>query len=41
MLEPLAVALHGCRRVGVSAGNNVLITGAGTVIIYTIIINDV
>ncbi|XP_060554294.1 sorbitol dehydrogenase-like, partial [Ruditapes philippinarum] len=29
MLEPLAVALHGCRRVGVSAGNNVLITGAG------------
>ncbi|XP_060584317.1 sorbitol dehydrogenase-like isoform X1 [Ruditapes philippinarum] len=31
MIEPLAVALHGCRRAGVSAGSNVLITGAGPI----------
>ncbi|KAK3739025.1 hypothetical protein QZH41_010484, partial [Actinostola sp. cb2023] len=31
MLEPLSVALHGCRRAGVTMGNNVLICGAGTI----------
>jgi threonine dehydrogenase-like Zn-dependent dehydrogenase len=34
MIEPLAVALHGCRRAGVSAGSNVLITGAGTALCH-------
>ncbi|XP_053372630.1 sorbitol dehydrogenase-like [Mercenaria mercenaria] len=31
MLEPLAVALHACRRAGVSANSKVLITGAGPI----------
>jgi len=29
MIEPLAVAVHACRRAGVSIGKRVLIGGAG------------
>lgn len=31
MMEPLAVAVHDCRRTGVQAGKSVLILGAGTI----------
>jgi L-iditol 2-dehydrogenase len=30
-VEPLSVGLNACRRVGVTMGNRVLITGAGNV----------
>lgn len=30
MCEPLAVVVHACRRVGITAGHNVLVCGAGT-----------
>jgi hypothetical protein len=29
LLEPLSVAVHACRRSGVTIGNNVLVCGAG------------
>ncbi|KAK3739023.1 hypothetical protein QZH41_010481 [Actinostola sp. cb2023] len=31
LLEPLSVAVHACRRAGVTMGNNVLILGAGPI----------
>ena len=34
VIEPLAVALHGIRRSGVSGGDKVLITGAGIIIYH-------
>ena len=30
-MEPLAVALHACTRAKITAGDNVLITGAGPI----------
>ena len=29
LLEPLSVAVHACRRAGISIGSNVLVCGAG------------
>ena len=31
IVEPLAVAVHACRRTEVSAGNSMLVTGAGPI----------
>ncbi len=31
LLEPLSVAVHACRRAGVSLGHNVLVCGAGAI----------
>ncbi len=31
LLEPLSVAVHACRRAGVSLGHNVLVCGAGPI----------
>lgn len=33
LLEPLSVAVHACRRAGISIGSNVLVCGAGENII--------
>nr|QBH74065.1 alcohol dehydrogenase [Embidopsocus sp. OG4250] len=37
LLEPLSVGVHACRKAGVQLGSNVLITGAGTIGIVTLI----
>ena len=29
LLEPLSVAVHACRRAGITMGSNVLVCGAG------------
>ncbi|KAH9390496.1 hypothetical protein TYRP_022993 [Tyrophagus putrescentiae] len=36
MIEPLSVAVHSCKRSGVTVGSRVLITGAGPIGIYTL-----
>ncbi|CAH1786375.1 unnamed protein product [Owenia fusiformis] len=36
MMEPLAVTVRACKRAGVSVGDNVLITGAGSIGLITI-----
>lgn len=37
LVEPLAVAVHACRRAGIAAGQNVLICGAGPVGLLTML----
>lgn len=36
MIEPLAVAVHGCSRVGVKQGSTVLITGSGPIGLFNL-----
>lgn len=31
MIEPLAIAVYACKKAGISLGQKVLITGAGTI----------
>ncbi|XP_071964107.1 sorbitol dehydrogenase-like [Antedon mediterranea] len=38
LLEPLSVAVHACRRAGVTLGNNVLICGAGPIGLMSMIV---
>nr|QBH74073.1 alcohol dehydrogenase [Liposcelis bostrychophila] len=37
LLEPLSVGVHACRKAGVTLGSNVLITGAGTIGLVTLL----
>ena len=35
MIEPLAIAVYACKKAGISLGQKVLITGAGTIGLLT------
>jgi len=38
LLEPLSVGVHACRRAGVTAGHNILVTGAGPIGLVSLLV---